>query len=435
MLTFAAVSEKLEVSKTYFPGLNALRFFAAFAVLITHVELTKKVMYHGDIYWLQIDKWIQGDAWQSIWREGSPAPIHWISPFVTQGGYMGVIFFFVLSGFLITYLLLEEKRISSTVAIGKFYIRRMLRIWPLYYLVVILGLFVLPHLSLFDIRSQEIDLFKNFGVNVICHIFMLPNLAFAMVMEGAPNIGHLWSIGVEEQFYLFWPVLMKASKKPMRMIWIFLFSVIGVKLLSYVIIQVFFPSPYVDPDLMISSGTETFKRFIGSLKFEAMAFGALGACFIFYKKEKWLALIYSKTIQIIALLSIPAIVLFTPKALYGALYLLFSAPFLVIIMNVASNENSLLKLRNRMFDFLGRISYGIYMYHLLCITFTFHVLDYFISFPLRLEGWHSALLYLFSIPLTIAVSAISYRYFEKRFINKKRKYTTVISGDDARENN
>lgn len=55
---------------------------------------------------------------------------------------MGVIFFFVLSGFLITYLLLEERRVSATVSIKKFYMRRILRIWPLYYLIVILGLFV-----------------------------------------------------------------------------------------------------------------------------------------------------------------------------------------------------------------------------------------------------------------------------------------------------
>jgi peptidoglycan/LPS O-acetylase OafA/YrhL len=423
----------MEVSKTYFPGLNGLRFFAAFAVLVTHVELTKKVLFHGDIYWLQIDKWIEGNAWSSIFREGPPAPVHWLSPFVTQGGYMGVIFFFVLSGFLITYLLLEEKRVSNTVAIGKFYVRRILRIWPLYYLIVILGLFVLPHLSLFDIKSQEIDLFKNFGINVFCHIFMLPNLAFALVMEGAPNIGQLWSIGVEEQFYLIWPVLMSMTRKPMRMIWIFLISVLGIKLIVYLLMHFVFPSPYIDPDLMISSPQETIKRFVGSLKFESMAIGALGAAYLFYKKEKMLRLIYSKPLQILAFLSIPAIVLFTPKALYGALYLLFSIPFLIIIMNVASNENSILKMRNKVFDFLGRISYGIYMYHLICITFTFHVLDHFIQFPLRLEGWHTLLLYVVSIPLTIGVSALSYHYFEKRFIQRKKKYTTVISGDDARE--
>lgn len=423
----------MEVSKTYFPGLNALRFFAAFAVMVTHVELTKKVLYHGDKYWLQIDKWITGSAWQSIVRDGPQAPIHWLSPFVTQGGYMGVIFFFVLSGFLITYLLLEEKRVSGLVAIRKFYMRRILRIWPLYYLVVLLGLFVLPHFSLFEVRSQEIDLFKNFGINVFCHLFMLPNLAFAWVMEGAPNMGQLWSIGVEEQFYLLWPVLLKFSKKPLKTITIFLCAVIGIKLATHFILHEFFPTPYTDPDLMISSTSETIKRFIGSLKFESMAIGGIGACFIFYKKNHILSFLFSRPIQIISFLSLPAIILFTPKAFYSALYLLFSVPFVIIIMNVASNENSLIKLRHKLFDFLGRISYGIYMYHLICITFTFHVLDYFLKFPLRLESWHTFLLYLFSIPLTIGLSAVSYYYFEKKFISRKNKYTTVLSGDNAKE--
>ena len=116
------------MTKTYFPGLNALRFFAAMAVMVTHVEFTKKVMLHGDKFWLKIDTWIQGNALSSILRDGPPQPIHWISPFVTFGGYIGVIFFFVLSGFLITYLLLEEKRVSNTVAVKKFYMRRILRI-------------------------------------------------------------------------------------------------------------------------------------------------------------------------------------------------------------------------------------------------------------------------------------------------------------------
>jgi peptidoglycan/LPS O-acetylase OafA/YrhL len=118
--------------------------------------------------------------------------------------------------------------------------------------------------------------------------------------------------------------------------------------------------------------------------------------------------------------------------MYTALYLFFSVPFLIIILNVATNERSIFKLRSKVFDFLGRISFGIYMYHLICIAFAFHVLDYIIEFPALLEGWHTLLLYLVSIPLTIGVSSVSYFYFEKKFIQRKRKYTTVVSGDDAR---
>jgi peptidoglycan/LPS O-acetylase OafA/YrhL len=421
------------MTKTYFPGLNALRFFAAMAVMITHVEFTKKVMLHGDRFWLKIDTWIQGNALSSMLREGPPQPIHWISPFVTFGGYIGVIFFFVLSGFLITYLLLEEKRVSNTVEVKKFYMRRILRIWPLYYFLVILGFLVLHNIPWFEVISQEDEFFKHYWLNLISYVFLLPNLSFAFVMEAVPNLGHLWSIGVEEQFYLLWPLLLKFSKKPMRTLWTFLIGVLAFKLISLLVIRVMFPGPPPDPDLMIFSPVETFKRFVGSLKFEAMAIGGIGAGWVFYRRERILQVLYHKSVQWLALIAIPAIVLLTPVKLYSALYLLFSVPFLIIILNVATNPDCMYRLQGPILNYLGKISYGIYMYHLICIAFVFHVLDYFIDFPLRLEGWHSALLYVFSIPLTLGVSALSYHFLEYPFIRKKRTFTTVISGDDARD--
>jgi peptidoglycan/LPS O-acetylase OafA/YrhL len=106
---------------------------------------------------------------------------------------------------------------------------------------------------------------------------------------------------------------------------------------------------------------------------------------------------------------------------------------LVIILNVATNANCAYRMQGKILNYLGKISYGIYMYHLVCIAFVFHVLDGWLHFPLRLEGWHSALLYLFSIPLTLGVSALSYHFIESPFIRKKRKFTTVLSGEDARQ--
>jgi peptidoglycan/LPS O-acetylase OafA/YrhL len=184
---------------------------------------------------------------------------------------------------------------------------------------------------------------------------------------------------------------------------------------------------------MIFSPVETFKRFVGSFKFESMSIGGIGAGWVFYKREKLLNLLYTKTIQWTALIAIPVIVLMTPDKLYSALYLMFSVPFLVIILNVATNPTCIYRLQGSALNYLGKISYGIYMYHLICIAFVFHSLDYWIDFPRRLEGWHNALLYSFSILITIGVSALSYHYLEYPFIRKKRKFTTVISGDDARD--
>ena len=391
----------MTTSKTYFPGLNALRFFAAMAVLLTHVEFTKKVMMHGDQFWLKIEERIQQSAIHSILRQGPPEPIHWLSPFVTFGGYVGVIFFFVLSGFLITYLLLEEKRVSSTVEVKKFYMRRILRIWPLYYFLVFLGFFVLHHLPLFRVISQEDTFFNHYWLNLISYIGLLPNFAFAFVMEGVPNIGHLWSIGVEEQFYLMWPLLLKFSKKPMRTISLFLVGVLLFKIVSFIAIKLLFPGPPPDPDFIVFSPVETYKRFVGSLKFEAMAMGGIGACWVFYRNHSVLQFIFSRPMQWIALTGIPLIILFTPAQLYLGLYLFFSIPSVLIIVNVAANPSCFFRLQGKTIDYLGKISYGIYMYHLVCIAFVFNALNGWLDFPKRLETWHTILLYVFSIPLTI----------------------------------
>ena len=112
-------------SNIYFTGLNGLRFLAAMAVVITHIELIKGQMFC-----------------ENLWSTNK---------LIFELGGLGVIFFFVLSGFLITYLLLEEKKVSGTVSVKKFYARRILRIWPLYYLIIVLGFFILPHLPFIDI--------------------------------------------------------------------------------------------------------------------------------------------------------------------------------------------------------------------------------------------------------------------------------------------
>ena len=94
----------------HFPGLNGLRFWAAFAVFLYHVEWFKARM-----------------GWPNLMGE---------FPFWGRLGPIGVICFFSLSGFLITYLLLEELRYTDTVRVRNFYLRRILRIWPLYYFIL-----------------------------------------------------------------------------------------------------------------------------------------------------------------------------------------------------------------------------------------------------------------------------------------------------------
>src|SRR5690554_4577142 len=79
---------------------------------------------------------------ETLREKNGLANFKWLSLF--NNGGVAVTFFFVLSGFLITYLLLKEKQATQNVSIKKFYFKRVLRIWPLYFLLVFIGLFLLP---------------------------------------------------------------------------------------------------------------------------------------------------------------------------------------------------------------------------------------------------------------------------------------------------
>ena len=143
----------IEKTKVYFPGLNALRFFAAFAVIVTHVELMKKYIGFQN-------SWV--DIWPKL-TDNIHTPIQgiiagkfsWYQPFIAEAGPLGVTFFFVLSGFLITYLLFAEKKEKGDIKIRAFYARRVFRIWPLYYLIFVLGFFILPCFETFHVPIQQ----------------------------------------------------------------------------------------------------------------------------------------------------------------------------------------------------------------------------------------------------------------------------------------
>ena len=373
-------------NKIYFPGLNGLRFFSALAVIITHVELIKHKLGFFNI---------------------------WNNKLIHHLGVIGVSFFFVLSGFLITYLMLLEKKNFNSISVRKFYLRRILRIWPLYFLLLIVGFFILPKLTYIPYFSE--DLSSNFKWNLIMYILMLPNLAFSFFLA-VPLIGQLWSIGVEEQFYLIWPVLLKYFKK------------ININLLIKILVIWLFIKGLVLFIFKISDENWVIilKNNLAMLKFENMIIGAIGALLLTEKKIKLLNFIYKKYVLLFSMFGIFISLFILPDFFNDFLHLIHSFFFIIIILNVSCNSSSFLKLENTFYNLLGKISYGIYMYHLVVIYFTIKFLDYCNMFDPE-NIYSNLLLYIMVISITSLISYMSYTLFERKFLKIKSRYTLINS--------
>jgi peptidoglycan/LPS O-acetylase OafA/YrhL len=387
-------------AKIHFSGLNALRFFAAYFVVLHHGETIRH-------------------------KFGLP---NFEGYSFFQNGALAVSFFFVLSGFLITYLLLTEIEKTGDVSLRKFYLRRVLRIFPLYYLLVFIGLIAVPillHLINYP-NTQPYDTATG-GVLFLFFLSFVVNSLF-----GSHLLEPLWSIGVEEYFYIIWAPLFKKfkgrnpeeKKGPLSIIAI----LIGFKALLILFFH-FFPS-----------GNATFnvvKDVILSLKFELMAIGGLGAVAVFKDRPRLeQSFIFTPVFQIFMFF-----LLFVRLFLHnycvdnqgfiGTIYKFFvytpvlsfcteGSLFLWLLLNVSINPRAFFKLRNPILNKLGEMSYGIYMYQMLVI---FGVV---LVFKKTMRGMDASLSSLFFYVLvTISVIGVSYlskRFFEDYFLKLKKRF-------------
>lgn len=376
--------------RAYFEGLNQLRFIAAFLVLLHHLE---QIRLNNNLFNLKA---------YSLFNCGSFA----------------VEFFFSLSGFLITYLLLEEREKTSTIGIKKFYIRRVLRIWPLYYLLVLIGIFFVPYIISLAKLNYVLPFDPVFGG--LLYAVFLPNMVSAIYPPNGNLIYPLWSIGVEEQFYIAWAPLLKHVGK---FILVAFLGVIILRLLSYLAF---------DSGIIAST---VGKRFNDSLKFEFMAMGGIAAYIVFNKKIKTTSFWVSPLVQYVILSLVLFLLVFketimesgaVSSAVFNAVmvggnYSVFFRAFLfsAIITFVCLNKESVFYIKSRLLDSFGEWSYGIYMYHLPVIIVMILALKPFI---VQLDGWTGSLVtYAIIIPLTVACAFLSYHFFEKKFLKLKDK--------------
>ena len=348
-------------------GLDTLRAIAALIVVWSHIEFIKGL-------------------------KGLPQNNFIFFP----NAHFSVTLFFVLSGFLITFLLVKEFQKHQKISFKDFYIRRILRIWPLYYLILFVSYFFTEH----AISNRTL---------VLC-LSIFPNIppALKSAWESSPQI---WSIGVEEQFYIFWPLFFYFIIKKRTNFFILLFIIIYTALpfiLNYINIQTI-------ENEKLHSFTEKFFYYT---KFNCMAIGAFFGVNLALKK-KWLRFLYSNLYLSLFFIILAFGVWFGDIKFGKFTEEVYALLFAVMILCVVKNDK--INIDNKMTSLLGKISYGIYMYHWLIILFLLQFLA-----PIKNENYYEIALYISVFSITIVISWISYNTYERFFLQLKKKFETKL---------
>lgn len=340
-------------------------------------------------------------------------------------GWVGVNIFLVLSSFLITSLLMLEADAKGSISLPRFYSRRFLRIWPLLALALLLNYLLLPAINYFPGGFSNPNLLHDVKYHAIPNALLLGNWSVAVfhyLMYGFCN--HLWTINLEEQFYLLWPILLFYLLGNPRRILTCCTALIAVSFLArYYYVSVGFQHPA----LWVSTIT----------RLDPLALGGILA--VFYPKLKiWIALrrsAFDSAIAVVLFCASIATVIFLLRGWtwtgvawwkLGAIDALVAVGVCCIVINPILA----FVFRLSVIAWLGKISYGLYVYQ----KFLAHgwpsaevrsFCVYLSGGQPNLTSWLLGLL-INSLAL-VAVSAASYYFFERVFLKFKERFETILS--------
>lgn len=380
--------------KIHFPGLNALRFFAAAMVIVHHTE-QGKLLYGLDTLW---------DG-KSFW-----------SPLCQRAGDFGVTFFFVLSGFLITYLLLAERRETGSICLKDFYVRRALRIWPLYYALTLFCFLILPYFPIFHVPTMWNVLDKDHWSRFSLFMMMWVPVTF-FINNGVFAAGVLWTASVEEHFYFLWPLIIRTVRSRIH------FALVGIVILLVYLKDSGEISPLLGFPLSprLAQPLGIIGAYCHFFRIDCMAMGGIGA-WLCLERRPLLNFVFHRTSQVFLGL-ILGYCLITGKRFGVFDDDVYAALFLAVMLNVAVNTKGFLKLEYPVLDFLGRISYGLYAYNWLTIAVTLNLMKKFGSIHnLFLRNLY---IYATSVTFLIALSSASYYLMERKFLRLKNRFGSL----------
>ena len=338
-----------------------------------------------------------------------------IRKYLLESGDLGVNFFFVLSGFLITTLLFKEKETFGRIEISNFYIRRILRIWPVYFLILTLGFFVFP------LWTSSIPLLP-FGILIEPHFiwwyaFFGGNFQMSYFTHQSVIVAILWSISVEEQFYLVWPHVVNFLKRN------------ALVYVCLVIIAVSFMFR------IYAAENERLFHFFTISVMSDLAVGSLLAHAITIKsfRQKMerisrpaVATLYGSLLVLIpfkTFLSL-SLTVFLHRVAYAGMPLLFSLIFAFIIAEQEFGTRLSWKAGNsKILSYLGKRSYGLYCFHMIAITLVLGTAYNLGALPHN-DSW---IIYLTEIgagfALTVVLASASYSFLEKPFLSLRHHFS------------
>jgi peptidoglycan/LPS O-acetylase OafA/YrhL len=365
-------------------GLDGLRFFSFVAVIINHVY--DYLHYYG--YTINKPGWLKA------------------------AGIYGVEYFFAGSGFLITYMLLAEKEKTGRFNIKYFYLRRIFRIWPAYYLLLLLVYLFVYQWHWFDIPVLT-EMFAPWqGRSLILFLCFMPHVAAMAGIPAAPYLDHTYTIGIEEQFYLVWALLFRFLNK-------YFFRFILLLLLAGMVLSVIHYYFYVPIHNSIFSFLNPMAVFFNYSQFTTFALGSFIA--VYYKSgHKSLAFFQNKWLQtgFYVLLAV-------------LMYLNIKTPFLyyewvtlqvgVVLLIATFPNSSIIPYSHPVAEYLGRISYGVYLFHYIAITICIK----FFVFAGKMDIFkpvNLVVLVLLSVVLSVLFGLASYYTIEQYFMRIKNRF-------------
>lgn len=357
-----------EKERFYIPALDGLRFIAFLLVFIHNAP---------------------ADISNPVWNG-----LH-------EYGWIGVDLFFCLSGYLITKLLVLEHQKTGKINVRNFYIRRALRIFPLYFLYIPIAIFY----TIQDQGWHNIFLQHLFGLVTFTYdfvyLFLTSKIVFILV--------HLWTISYEIQFYVIIPwVLTRVVKATLNSKWLFLLLVLilgNALRLVFITLEVKHPAIYMLP-------FTHFEALLGGVAFGLGLFDK-----IINKKMGGILLSLGLLCNLL--------VFILPNTYKIGWSLMLTYPLvglgMTFTMLAVVNENYTI-LHNSVIVFLGKISYGLYVFHLISILIVSTYITNASDRNIQEDIWLLSLLIIFGLILTFIMSSVSFYLFERRFLKIKKDF-------------